>query len=55
MLHDSIQEILEESMNLTVLTYSNKEKDHKNLLTSIENLILLIEKERVELSNNSNW
>ena len=53
-LHNSVRNILQESMNLTMLTYKPAH-DHKELSDSICDLIGLVENERDELKLNGNW
>lgn len=54
MLHDSVSSILQETMNLRVITYSPKD-NHKELLESLKSLNTSVEAFRVELANSLNW
>ncbi|MBI4232258.1 SIR2 family protein [Candidatus Peregrinibacteria bacterium] len=53
-LHKQVIEILQESMNLSILTYS-PDNDHKELIDSVKELSELVEAERAELKTNGNW
>ncbi len=53
-LHESVSNILQETMNLKVITYSSKE-DHKELLDSLIILNNSVDSTREELARNSNW
>jgi hypothetical protein len=53
-IHSSVQSVLQESMNLSILTY-NPAHDNKALYDSIKELVALVEAERVNLRNSLNW
>jgi hypothetical protein len=53
-LHDSVIAVIQDTMNLNIIQYSNKD-NHKELLESINNLVQLVEAERDELKINMNW
>jgi hypothetical protein len=53
-LHLSIRNVLEESMNLNILTYSPG-KDHEQLTKSVVRLVELVEEYREELRETGNW
>lgn len=53
-MHKSVVEIMQESMNISILTYSPA-KNHKALMDSIENLANLVEQHRGQLRENLNW
>lgn len=53
-LHSSVRSVLEESMNLTILSYKPTQ-NHKEVSDSIEELIGLVENARDELRKNANW
>lgn len=54
MLHESVSNILQETMNLRVITYSPKD-NHKELLDSLNKLNASVEAFRVELAKSLNW
>lgn len=53
-LHSSIKNILQESMNLTILTYQPTH-DHKELGESLTDLVGLVEDERDKIKISGNW
>jgi len=53
-LHNSVRNVLQQSMNLTILTYKPAD-DHKELLDSIDDLAKQVEDKRDELKINGNW
>lgn len=53
-LHNSVQKVLQESMNLNIIGYK-KSADHKELFDSIEKLVQLVEEKREQLRIDSNW
>ncbi|MFZ0931453.1 MAG: SIR2 family protein [Syntrophobacteraceae bacterium] len=53
-LHNSIRAVLQDSMNLVILTYKAMH-DHKELTDSLEQLVVLVESERDNLRRNGNW
>lgn len=53
-LHDSVIAVIQDTMNLNIIQYSDKD-NHKELLESINNLVELVEAERDELKINMNW
>lgn len=52
--HNSVLTVLQESMNLTILTYKSTHGS-RQLVDSIKELVHLVEIERDDLRNNSNW
>lgn len=46
---------LERNRNFKVLTYSNSDNTHKNLLESLKQLLNLVEDKRVDLQTSQNW
>ncbi len=52
--HPAVRIVLEETMNLRILTYSPA-NNHRELGESIENLVEMVEDERDALRNNGNW
>ena len=53
-LHSSIAKVVQDTMNLKILNYSERE-NHIELLDSIIHLNELVETERDKLRENSNW
>lgn len=53
-LHGSVVEVIQDTMNLNIIQYSEKDS-HKELLDSIVQLVQLVEAEREELKINMNW
>lgn len=53
-LHNSVIAVIQDTMNLNIIQYSDK-NNHKELLESINNLVQLVEAERDELKINMNW
>lgn len=53
-LHKSVMSILQDSMNLLMLTYS-PDNDHKELVDSVKDLVELVEANRDELKTSGNW
>jgi len=53
-LHDSIVGVIQDTMNLNIIQYSEKD-NHKELLESIRCLVQLVEEERENLKINMNW
>ncbi|WP_417820975.1 SIR2 family NAD-dependent protein deacylase [Terasakiella sp.] len=53
-LHDSVIEVIQDTMNLNIIQYSSKH-NHKELLDSIIALVQLVEDEREKLKINMNW
>lgn len=53
-MHNSVQNVLQESMNLNIVAYK-KSSDHKELFDSVEELVQLVEEQREQLRLNSNW
>ncbi|MBF4281168.1 SIR2 family protein, partial [Vibrio anguillarum] len=53
-LHNSVISVIQDTMNLNIIQYSDKD-NHKELLESISNLVQLVEAEREELKINMNW
>lgn len=53
-LHKQVIGILQESMNLSMLTYS-PDDNHRALIDSVKRLSELVEAERIELKTNGNW
>ena len=52
--HKEIIKIIEETMNVNILLYS-KTNSHQELVDSVNELTNLVELEREQLRNNSNW
>jgi hypothetical protein len=52
--HSSVRDVLQESMNLTILTYS-PQHDHRELYDSIVELVSLVENERDQIRISGNW
>lgn len=53
-MHNSVQNVLQESMNLKILGYKQS-ADHKELKDSIEQLVQFVEESRDQLSVDLNW
>jgi hypothetical protein len=53
-LHDSVANILQETMNLKVIKYSSKD-NHKELMDSLKSLNISVDAFRVELAKDLNW
>lgn len=53
-LHDSVIEVIRDTMNLNVIQYSAKD-NHKELLESISDLVQLVEEEKEKLKITMNW
>lgn len=53
-LHDSVIEVIQDTMNLNLIQYSPK-NNHKELLDSISDLVQLVEDERENIKINMNW
>jgi|10_taG_2_1085330.scaffolds.fasta_scaffold00002_169 hypothetical protein len=53
-LHNSVVGVMQDTMNLNIIQYSDKD-NHSELLESIRNLVQLVEEEREELKINMNW
>ncbi|MEL4402776.1 SIR2 family protein [Shewanella algae] len=53
-LHNAVVEVIQDTMNLNIIQYSDKD-NHKELLESLRELVQLVEMEREELKINMNW
>ena len=53
-LHNSVKSVLQESMNLTILTYKSQH-DHREFVQSVEHLVQLVDNKRDQLRSSGNW
>lgn len=53
-IHKTVVEVIEDTMNLKIITYSD-ENNHQELLESISHLNELVEIERENIKSNMNW